>query len=386
MKAQRINTCVEDVSTKISDIVNKIDFGSASTNPVIILNSPQVVNNIHVIPDYSNNDIIVSGQANDQSGAHISSVEINGEKVSNLDENGRFLLSIPNDTSLISIKATCENGNSTVQVLLVDKQDMEDDPSKGVILTTADNSAPEINDKPAFYAILIADSSYDGTNGFQELPSTIQDARKLENVLVSYYSFDTSHVLELFDKGYKDIIAGLNGEIDAIKDSENASLLIFYSGHGTFNEERNIGYWVPVGSTDPNIDYISNGKLDELIENIKIKHILILSDNCFSAAMAFKGSTAHTPPSKYSYEMPSRQILSAGGHDEVPSESEFLRMILEALKNNDDKYFSVDNLYSYIFTGVKSKTGIEPELVPTCKTGNEGGKFYFMKATGKSNF
>ena len=89
---------------------------------------------------------------------------------------------------------------------------------------------------------------------------------------------------------------------------------------------------------------------------------------------------AHALPKKYEYNHKSRQVLTSGGLEKVPGESIFITMTMKALKENEQKYLSVQELHNLIFNGVKNQTQILPDLKPFGSNGNEGGQFYFIRS------
>jgi hypothetical protein len=141
-----------------------------------------------------------------------------------------------------------------------------------------------------------------------------------------------------------------------------------------------MGYWVPLNASAPEIDYVSNKKLDEIISGCQAKHILMISDACYSAAMRGGNEEDNSVPQKYEYKFKSRQMLTSGGLEKVPGESIFIKMVMKALQENQEKYLSAKVLYNLIFSGVRNQTNKEPELNLFGKDGNEGGQFYFIKA------
>jgi hypothetical protein len=84
-------------------------------------------------------------------------------------------------------------------------------------------------------------------------------------------------------------------------------------------------------------------------------------------------------PPKQEYKLQSRQILTSGGFEKVPSQSVFIKMVMTILKQNDEKFLSAKSLYAYIFRGVENQAKNQPEL-NVFGTSDQGGQFYFIKA------
>ncbi len=120
-------------------------------------------------------------------------------------------------------------------------------------------------------------------------------------------------------------------------------------------------------------------KLDEIITGCNAKHILMISDACYGAAMRGGDDEANALPKKMEYIYKSRQMLTSGGLEKVPGESVFINMVMKSLELNKEKFLSAKLLYNLIFSGVKNQTDKEPELNLFGKEGNQGGQFYFIR-------
>ncbi len=276
----------------------------------------------------------------------------------------------------LNIQASDKNSNIATVTFKIEKPSS---PQPAAALNSGAIPPITASDQPVFHAVLIACSNYGGGK-WPQLPTTISEAKAFKNILNTSYGFDTANILELYDRGYVDILSGLSSKLQSLKDNDN--LVIFFAGHGTYRQAGNelIGYWVPLNANAPDIDYISNKKLDELIAGTKVKHILMLSDACYSAAM--RGENEIKTPSKYEYQLRSRQVLTGGGLEKVPGESVFVKMVSKALSINTDTYISASSLYNLIYNGVRKEADTEPKLFDFGKDGNEGGQFYFIRKKG----
>ena len=236
---------------------------------------------------------------------------------------------------------------------------------------------PEV--KPRFHAILIACSKYDGGE-FDPLPTTIGEAKDYKKILTTFYGFDTANIVELYDKGRDEILSHLHKKVKSLTEDDN--LVILFAGHGKYKKSGDeiIGYWIPLNA-DAEYLYVSNLDLNNVILGSKTKHILMLSDACYSGAMRSGGSEddERAVPKSLEYEFKSRQILTSGGLTKVPGESVFIRMVIKMLELNKEKFLSAKLLYNTIFDGVRKQTDRQPELNVFGKDGNQGGQFYFIR-------
>ncbi|QPH38891.1 caspase family protein [Pedobacter endophyticus] len=96
--------------------------------------------------------------------------------------------------------------------------------------------------------------------------------------LLDDYVFDEKATLELiheeFDKATKSCY-----EVD--------ELIIYYAGHGN-ESPSGTGHWIPVDGDDKRYRWISNAAIIDHIKEIKAKHILLISDSCYSGTFVLK--------------------------------------------------------------------------------------------------
>jgi tetratricopeptide (TPR) repeat protein len=372
-KAQIINPKLTGVTARVDKLTTKMKEANnrAQTPPQLQLLTPSIVSgNVVQKENAGGGQLFISGIAKDPAG--ISWVKVNGSDVPGVKDDGYFAVTIKADATNLTIQSANKNGAIASANYTLKEQTQNNSTDDPVIQPIP----AEI--KPVFHAVLIANSNYGGK--WNKLPTTIAEAQLYKKLLTNYYGFNAENILELYDKGYVELLSGLSAKLESL--TENDNLVIMYAGHGTYKKAGTelIGYWVPLNANAPEIDYVSNKKLDEIISGCKAKHILMISDACYSAAMRGGNEDESAVPQKYEYKFKSRQMLTSGGLEKVPGESIFIKMVMKALEENQEKYLSAKVLYNLIFSGVRNQTSKEPELNLFGKDGNEGGQFYFIKA------
>ena len=373
-KAQIMNPRLEGITARIEKLNGHIAQRAEKDQlpPEIKLLTPAIVSGT-TIQKENTPDLFVSGVVKDLSG--IQWVKVNGADVASVDQSGYFSVSIKNTAPNLTIQAAGKKGLISSATYQWQQQQQQ-----GNNANDAFDIKPLEEEKPqAFHAVLIACSNYSGK--WSKLSSTIDEAKQYKKLLTTRYGFKEENILELYDKEYIEILSGLYGKLQSLGEQDN--LVILYAGHGTYRQTGTelIGYWVPLNAMSPEIDYISNKKLDELLSGSNAKHILMMSDACYSATMRGGGlDNEKTIPQKHEFNYKSRQIFTSGGVEKVPEQSVFIRMVMKTLEQNEEKYLSVKVLYNLIFNGVKNQTNNEPELNKFGKDGNEGGQFYFIRA------
>jgi tetratricopeptide (TPR) repeat protein len=371
-KATVVNPGLAEVTARMDQVKSKMrsDQSADKTPPALQLLTPSVVQGTTVeIEGTGKNALFVSGMAKDESG--IAWVKINGADAGTLKEDGYFAATIKAAGDAFTVQSANKAG-------LVASATYGVKVKNSAVTGGLDIQPIPPDEKPAFHAVLIACSNYDGGK-WSKLPTTISEAQAYKKVLTTQYGFDPANIVELYDKGYVEILSALSSKLEAMTDKDN--LVILFAGHGTYRKAGTelIGYWVPLHANVPEIDYISNKKLDELISGCNAKHILMLSDACYGAAMR-GGDEENALPQKMEYIYKSRQMLTSGGLEKVPGESVFINMVMKTLELNQEKYLSAKLLYNLIFSGVRNQTDKEPELNIFGKDGNQGGQFYFIRS------
>ena len=244
---------------------------------MIELLTPAVLRGSTVAKESGSDQIFVSGIVKDATG--VDWVKVNGNTVTKIESNGYFSANLKPTETQINIQTANKKGLMVWATYLMEAQAQQKE---------GEFEIPPIppEEKPVFHAVLIACSNYDGTN-WGKLPSTIKEAQAYKKILQDFYGFNEKNIVELYDKGRREILTALSAKVESM--TENDNLIIMFAGHGTFKETPTdmIGYWVPLNA-ETNFDYISNYNLSEIISACKAKHILMLSDACYSAAMRGK--------------------------------------------------------------------------------------------------
>ncbi|WP_424961517.1 caspase family protein [Ekhidna sp.] len=234
--------------------------------------------------------------------------------------------------------------------------------------------------KRKYYALIIGINEYQDDE-IQDLDNPINDAEQLAGVLTYHYSFDQENVTVLENPTREEVIRSLDQLTETVTEKDN--LLIFYAGHGIWNEQLNQGYWLPSdASIDSKSYWLSNSTLRDYVGGIRSKHTLLISDACFSGGIlkeraVFENSRAILEV----YKLPSRKAMTSGTLKTVPDESVFIQYLLKNLVNNQAPLLSADQLFRTFKTAVinNSPNGQVPQYGPITQAGDEGGDFIFLK-------
>ena len=228
------------------------------------------------------------------------------------------------------------------------------------------------------YAILIGNEKYDDPT-IPELDEPVKDVAELYATLTKDYNFDPQNVILLKNETKAKIIGTLHELRSKITPADN--LLIFYAGHGYWDEGMGVGYWFPRDAEKNNpVNWIPNTDLTNYIEAIKTKHTLLIADACFSGAI-FKTRAVFsaTYAIEMLYQLDSRKAITSGNMKEVPDKSVFFQYLLKSLKENTNEYLPSEELFSKIRIAVMNNSETVPQYGTIQNVGDEGGDFIFIK-------
>jgi len=287
-----------------------------------------------------------------------------------------------------SVKSFTASLNKPVQIAEV--QNVEDyslyrgsnDPLKGL---KASKAIQEVS-VGRYFALIIGIDSY--TGDWKPLRNAVNDAKAVAEQLSNRYEFQSVRTLYNEQATRSNILKEYEWLMANVRENDN--LLIFYSGHGDYNETIQKGFWVPVDATSSSISgLISNTDIQAFLSGIKSKHTFLIADACFSGDI-FRGKTLTIPYEnsfKYYnqiYSKPSRTALTSGGVEPVmdggkDGHSVFTYYLLKSLTTNQNQFFDASQLFNDLKIAVVNNSNQTPMFSPIVNTGDEGGQFIFIR-------
>ena len=254
------------------------------------------------------------------------------------------------------------------------------DDNRGLDVSDTEATAAELS-VGKNHALLIAVQEYVDPS-VNDLDHPITDAQRLKAVLEQQYLFDPAHVTLLENPNESQVFAALAalGQQAAPEDS----VIIFFAGHGTWNEQIGQGYWLPSDATQDNAaQWLSNGDIRDLIRGISSKHTLLISDACFSGGIlktrnAFSGADKAVTEL---YGLISRKAMTSGTLTEVPDDSVFLDYLIDRLESSTSQWTTADALFADFRQAVINNSPNTPQYGVIFEAGDEGGEFVFVRRT-----
>jgi len=230
-----------------------------------------------------------------------------------------------------------------------------------------------------YYALIIGVNDYDDIN-IPDLDKPVADAEALKNVLASLYTFDENNITFLKNPTRSKFVNELDRLAGQLGSEDN--LLIFYAGHGYWDDFKEIGYWMPSDAVvGDHSTWIRNSTIKEYIGVFKTKQTLLITDACFSGSIFKTRSLKAEKVVAYQkmYDLPGRKGMTSGTLKEVPDVSVFLNTMLKRLNQNEDKYLTSSSLFNSLRDAVLNNSPNVPQFGTIQGAGDEGGEFIFIK-------
>ena len=229
------------------------------------------------------------------------------------------------------------------------------------------------------WLVIIGISRYQKWNNLQ---FPVSDGKRLKTILQEKYVIDD--VLEIYDTevtkaNLYQLFLSLQQKVKT-----NDSVLIYYAGHGYYDKITKNSYWIPTDggkNINSQSNWISDSLIKDMISKISAKHILLISDSCFSGNILNinRGTNVEITIDNVffstAYRKNSRLVITSGATEYVPDNSEFTNMLMQSLEKNKYPILDPLKLYSEIRLGVKKST---PLFGVLNETGHQDGGSYLL--------
>ncbi|PQJ78465.1 hypothetical protein BTO18_04335 [Polaribacter porphyrae] len=357
----------------------KYQTDSYNNPPLVVISEPDVdvKRGFKIV---KTKKIKVRGKATDKDG--IYEVLINGIDAQ-VFEDGSFVANVPlkigsND---LVVKATDIKQASSTKTFRIKRKSPQVDIVNPNINPNVNPVAKLDIGFGKYYALLIGVSDYNDASNVPDLEGLpTKDAQDLKNVLVNKYNFENENVIMLNNSPTENQI--LREFVKLKKKITNKdNVLIFYAGHGIYDEATETGSWLP-SDADPEygLNMISNSTIKDYIKGINSKHTLLISDACFSGSIFKTRSYKNAPKSiTRKFELPSRKAITSGTLKTVPNKSVFLKYLIDRLNKNTSPYLTARKIFDNIEEPVMNNSKNVPQYGTIQEVGDEGGDFIFIR-------
>lgn len=261
-----------------------------------------------VIGDEKNGDILSS-----------KTIAVNGKRFYEVKHE----LTLPKGLSSIEIIVTTTDGGKIAGIRKV-----------MVGSDTPENVLKERKD----FALMFATDKY---HNFSDLVNPIQDTDSIAKVLEDEYGFDVEVIKNPTTAQIWDKIREYSEKTYKPYDQ----LLVFFAGHGTYDEVYKEGYYIASDSDKDDSSgstYISHIRLAKILDNNPCRRIMLTMDSCFGGAIGEVGSEEVEQGKSGSGGVTNQYEMTAEG------------MLVRKLSNQVRKYFTSGGK-EYVSDGIRGK-------------------------------
>ena len=238
-----------------------------------------------------------------------------------------------------------------------------------------------------FYALVIGINDYHAP--LPPLKSAVNDAKAVGKMLEEHYGFKVQYLLDAQATRFN-ILDALGKYESSLQASDN--LVIYYAGHGYLDPNTKRAYWMPYDANSklsPN-RIISDDLMNE-VSDAPARHVLVISDSCYSGDLANTrslGVGAEGGSSAVILRMlarKSRNLMASGGEETVSDagvdgHSVFASVLLRALADNENAMYTASSLfYASIKDSVVGNSTQTPEYSVIPNSTHNGGDFVFVR-------
>ncbi|HLL71950.1 MAG TPA: caspase family protein [Pyrinomonadaceae bacterium] len=235
-----------------------------------------------------------------------------------------------------------------------------------------------------YYALVIGNNAY---TSVPKLKTAEADAREVAALLRDSYGFETKLLLNATRQQIMSAFTSYRRTL-----APDASLLIYYAGHGINDKDADKAYWLPVDATlDDQSNWIIADEITTALKVIPARHVLVISDSCYSGTLTRGLSDSLPRPTEREQFLQrmaagrSRTLMASGGDEPVADgggggHSIFAGALLRGLKEMDKGQFTASELFRYhVQEPVAGRANQTPEYNPLRNSGHESGDFIFER-------
>lgn len=271
--------------------------------------------------------------------------------------------------------------------------DLRDKTKLAVVVTDVyDNTYKQeyfLNRESALYAadspmgktwvVFVENSEYET---FASLDGPVKDVRLMRSALANYEIHNFIHRSNLTKQ---QMARFFSIELrDMVKKNNVNSLIIWYAGHGKFQNET--GYWIPVDA-DRNDEFsffnINNLKASMQVYANELTHTLIITDACESGPSFYQAMRndieIRSCSDDRAVKFKSSQVLSSAGYELASDNSQFTRTFANSLINNEEPCLPIESIVLNVGEAVKKDNQQKPQFGKIAGLEDENGTFFFIK-------
>ena len=230
-----------------------------------------------------------------------------------------------------------------------------------------------------YVALIIANESY---QDLADLETPRSDALLIGETLQERFNADVKY---LFNANREQMLRTLNQYRKRLQPTDN--FILYYAGHGVYDQELDVGYWQPVDSrVDEDYTWVDTDRISRTMSGFKSRNALVIADSCYAGSVV-RGNDL---PTLESHDASALLALSAK-KTRMAITSGGLQPVLDSTGNSKTSAFAsnfANALYSIdrptpissVFPNLRTlqlrvRRGVLSKSLkwPLCKAGHDGG-------------
>jgi len=230
-----------------------------------------------------------------------------------------------------------------------------------------------------YSALVIGNDEY--RRGLQPLKTAVSDAQAVAEALRSHYGFRVTLLTNATRAQIFEALTQLRLSL-----TWNDNLLIYYAGHGIYDQAGGQGYWLPVDAQpqDPT-NWLSNADITTMLRAIQARHVMVVADSCYSGALTPITNVAVKDANYLGriVQRKARTVMTSGGLEPVADaggggHSVFASAFIAALQQNNG-VMDAQAFFAKVREPVVLAAPQTPEYSNLRFAGHDGGDFVFVK-------
>jgi hypothetical protein len=280
----------------------------------------------------------------------------------------------------------------------------DDGESRGVVPSATADSEDSADGMPNFYAVMFATDEY-VSKDWPHLNNPVLDAKNIARELEAYYGFHTKVYENQTAAGIMQIFVDDLRKEKSWKFKPNDELLIFFSGHGDYDELNDRGYVIsrdaapPPGPSEYSLRerQIDFDQIKTWIGKINVDHIMLVLDICQGGRVFIDDTKRGREQSPTVADkanalqrlrgLKTRKCMTSGGKGAVtdgppghgsPFARAFMDALAEAGGSKDEMVVSIEEIDTKIEKTMENKEGASQPQFGSCGGESSNSKFYFF--------
>jgi len=234
------------------------------------------------------------------------------------------------------------------------------------------------------WVVFLENSDYES---FASLDGPVKDIRLMKTALSNYEVHNIIHKKDLTKQQMERFFSI---ELrDMVKNNHVNSLVVWYAGHGKFQNET--GYWIPIDAKrNDEFSYFNINNLKAGMQSYatELTHTLVITDACESGPSFYEAMRSdievRSCDDEKAIKFKSSQVFSSAGYELASDNSQFTKTFANSLVNNSNTCLPIESIVLSVGDAVSKDNQQKPQFGNISGLEDENGTFFFIKRVTKT--